>query len=154
MYKKIICPIDGSPTSDCGMTEAIQLAKDQNATILFLHVIDTYFPILDVTGDLNVVYISEILRNNGRKVIKKAENSAQTAGVSAETKIVEALGGRVSQFVLSEVEEWSADLIVMGTHGLRGIERLVIGSDAEAVVRSTPVPVLLVRNKTQASIKP
>jgi len=154
MYKKIICPIDGSPTSDCGMAEAVQLAKDQNAKVLFLHVIDTYFPILDMTGDLNVVYISEILRNNGKKVIKKAENTALAAGVSAETKIIEGLGGRVSKFVLSQVEEWCADLIVMGTHGLRGIERLVIGSDAETVVRSTPVPVLLVRNKTQTRIKP
>lgn len=154
MYKKIICPIDGSPTSDCGVIEAINLTKDQNAKLLFLHIIDTYFPILDVTGDLNVAYITENLRNNGRKVIKKAENYAQAAGVSAETKIVEALGGRVSKLILSQVEEWSADLIVMGTHGLRGIERLVIGSDAETVVRTTPVPVLLVRNKTQVRIKP
>jgi len=154
MYKKIICPIDGSPTSDCGMVEAIQLAKDQNARLLFLHVTDNYFPMLDVTGDLNVVYISEILRNNGKKVIKKAESNALAAGVHAETKIIEGRGGRIAKFVLSQVEEWCADLIVMGTHGLRGIERLVIGSDAETVVRSTSVPVLLVRNKPQARIKP
>lgn len=153
MYKKIICPIDGSPTSDCGMVEAINLAKDQNAKLLFLHVIDTYFPILDVTGDLNVVYIAEILRNNGKKVLKKAEGFAQTAGVPAETRIIEALGGRVSKFVLSQAEEWSADLIVMGTHGLRGIERLVIGSDAETVVRKSPLPVLLLRNKPATDIQ-
>ena len=71
--------------------------------------------------------------------------------MTAESKIVEALGGRVSKFVLNQVVEWSADLIVMGTHGLRGIERLVIGSDAETVVRTSPVPVLLVRNKPAAS---
>lgn len=153
MYKKIICPIDGSPTSDCGMVEAIHLAKDQNAKLLFLHIIDTYFPILDVTGDLNVVYISEIMRNNGKKVIKKAEGFAEAAGVYAESKIVEALGGRVSKFVLSQVDEWSADLIVMGTHGLRGIEHLIIGSDAETVVRTSPVPVLLVRNKPAATAR-
>lgn len=152
MYKKIICPIDGSPTSDCGMVEAIHLAKDQNAKLLFLHVIDTYFPILDVTGDLNVVYIAETLRNNGKKVLNKAENLAQAEGVTAESKMVEALGGRVSKFVLSQADDWSADLIVMGTHGLRGIERLVIGSDAETVVRKTPVPVLLVRHSLADSI--
>ncbi|MGZ8258036.1 MAG: universal stress protein [Methylotenera sp.] len=146
MYKQILCPVDGSPTSNCGMIEAIHLAKDQKAKLRFLHVIDAYFPILDVTGDLNVVYIAEILRNNGKKVLKKAEDAAHKAGVTADSKMVEAIGGNVSKFVLGQIEEWPADLIVMGTHGLRGVERLVMGSDAETVVRTSPVPVLLVRN--------
>jgi len=146
MYKQIICPVDGSTTSNNGMHEAIKLAKDHNAKLRFLHVIDTYFPILDVTGDLNVIYIDEILRKNGKKVLKKAEDAAHKAGVNADSKVLEAIGGRVSKFVVSEAEEWPADLIVMGTHGLRGIERLVMGSDAETVARTSPVPVLLVRN--------
>jgi len=131
------------------MNEAVQFAKDQNAKLRFLHVIDTYFPVLDMTGDLNVVYIADILRKNGKKVLKTAEEAAHKAGVAADSKMVEAIGGRVSKFVLSQVEEWPADLIVMGTHGLRGVERMVMGSDAETVVRKSPVPVLLVRN-TQA----
>jgi nucleotide-binding universal stress UspA family protein len=146
MYKQIICPVDGSATSNNGMHEAIKLAKDNDAKLRFLHVIDTYFPILDVTGDLNVIYIDEILRKNGKKVLKKAEDAAHKAGVNADSKVLEAIGGRVSKFVVSEAEEWPADLIVMGTHGLRGIERLVMGSDAETVARTSPVPVLLVRN--------
>jgi nucleotide-binding universal stress UspA family protein len=146
MYKQIICPVDGSTTSNNGMHEAIKLAKDHNAKLRFLHVIDTYFPILDVTGDLNVIYIDEILRKNGKKVLKKAEDAAHKVGVDADSKVLEAIGGRVSKFVVSEAEEWPADLIVMGTHGLRGIERLVMGSDAETVARTSPVSVLLVRN--------
>ena len=55
MYKHILCPVDGSNTSNCGMMEAIHLAKDQNAKLRFLHVIDMYFPIMDATGDFNVV---------------------------------------------------------------------------------------------------
>lgn len=145
MYKKIICPVDGSPTSNSGMHEAIKLAKDQNAKLRFLHVIDTYFPILDVTGDLNVIYIDEILRKNGKKVLKKAEEAALKAGVDADSKVLEAIGDRVSKFIVDEAEEWPAELIVMGTHGLRGIERLVMGSDAETVARTSPVPVLLIR---------
>jgi nucleotide-binding universal stress UspA family protein len=145
MYKQIICPIDGSPTSNSGMNEAIQLAKDQNAKLRFLHVIDTYFPILDVSGDLNVIYIDEILRKNGKKVLKKAVEAAHKSGVVADSKVLEAIGGRVSKFVVSEAKSWPADLIVMGTHGLRGVERLVMGSDAETVARTSPVPVLLVR---------
>lgn len=151
MYKQILCPIDGSSTSNCGMNEAIRLAKDQNAKLRFLHVVDTYFPILDVTGDLNVVYIADILRNNGKKVLKKAEDAAHKAGVAADSKMVEAIGGRVAKFVVDQAEEWPADMIVMGTHGLRGVERLVMGSDAETVARTSPVPVLLVR-QAQASL--
>jgi nucleotide-binding universal stress UspA family protein len=147
MYKQILCPIDGSPTSNCGMMEAIHLAKDQNAKLRFLHVIDMYFPILDATGDFNMVVIDDVLRENGKKVIHKAEAAAHKAGVEADSRMVEAIGGRVSKFVTQQVKEWPADLIVMGTHGLRGIERLVMGSDAETIVRTSLVPVLLVREQ-------
>lgn len=146
MYQRILCPIDGSATSDCGMAEAIKLAKDQQATLRFVHVIETYFPILDVTIDFNVAYLPEILRNNGKKVLELAEKAAHQAGVTADSRMDETITGRVSQFVLSEAEDWPADLIVMGTHGLRGIKRMVMGSDAETIVRTSPVPVLLVRN--------
>ena len=149
MYKQILCPIDGSPTSNCGMNEAIQLAKDQNAKLRFLHVIDIYFPTMDVTGDLNLIYIDEVLRKNGKKVLKTAEEAAHKAGVIADSKIVEAIGGRISKFVVNEAKECSADLIVMGTHGLRGIERLVLGSDAETIVRTSHVPVLLVKHESE-----
>ena len=147
MYKQILCPVDGSPTSNSGMMEAIHLAKDQHAKLRFLHVIDMYFPIMDATGDFNVVYMDDVLRENGKKVLKKAEVAAHKAGVEADSRMVEAIGGRVSKFVMQQVKEWPADLVVMGTHGLRGIERLVMGSDAETIVRTSLVPVLLVREQ-------
>ena len=147
MYKQILCPVDGSPTSNNGMMEAIHLAKDQHAKLRFLHVIDMYFPIMDATGDFNVVYMDDVLRENGKKVLHKAEAAAHKAGVEADSRMVEAIGGRVSKFVMQQVKEWPADLIVMGTHGLRGIERLVMGSDAETIVRTSLVPVLLVRDE-------
>lgn len=147
MYKQILCPVDGSETSNRGMLEAINLAKDQGAKLRFLHVIDTYIPILDMTGDINVGYLANMQLDNGEKVLKKAVETAQEAGVTADSKMIETVGARVSNFILKQVKEWSADLVVMGTHGLRGIERLVIGSDAEMVVRLCTVPVLLVKNK-------
>lgn len=145
MYKKILCPVDGSQTSNCGMNEAIRIAKDQNAELRFIHVLDLYFPILDASGDLNIIFIDEVLRRNGKQVLKKAEEAAHKAGVMTDSKGIEAMSSRVSEFIIAEAEEWSADLIVMGTHGLKGIERLVLGSDAETVIRTSPVPVLLVR---------
>ena len=151
MYKQILCPVDGSSTSDCGMLEAINLAKDQHAKLRFLHVIDVHFSILDATGDFNVVYLDDVLRENGKKVLKKAEIAAYKAGVEVDSRSMEAIGGRVSKFVMQQVKEWPADLVVMGTHGLRGIKRLVMGSDAETVVRTSTVPVLLVREQPAAN---
>jgi len=146
MYKHILCPVDGSPTSNIGMQEAIQLAKDQNAKLRFFHVIDTYVPILDMAGDFNVAYMIDILRQNGEKVIKKANAAAEKAGVAADAQTIESIGGRAASYIVAEAEKWPADLIVMGTHGLRGVSRLVMGSDAENVLRTSHVPVLLVKN--------
>jgi nucleotide-binding universal stress UspA family protein len=154
MYKQILCPVDGSPTSNCGMAEAIQLAKDQNAKIHFLHVVDNYFPIMDTTGDLNYIDITEILRENGKKILKKSDKAADLAGVSADSKMVISTRGQIHKSILDHVKKCHADLIVMGTHGLRGFKRLVMGSDAETVVRTSPVPVLLVRSKPVAKKKP
>lgn len=146
MYKHILCPVDGSPISNIGMEEAIRLTKDQNAKLRFFHVIDTYVPILDMSGDFNVAYMIEILRENGEKVIKKAIATAEKAGLSAESQMLESVGGRAAAYIVAEAEKWPADLIVMGTHGLRGISRLVMGSDAENVLRTSQIPVLLVKN--------
>ncbi len=145
MYKQILCPIDGSNTSSCGMVEAINLAKVHHAKLRFLHVVDTYFPILDANGDLNVLYLADIQRSQGEKILKAAEDSALQAGVSADSKIIESIGDRVSTLIIKQVEEWPADLVVMGTHGLRGFARFMMGSDADAVVKQSHVPVLLVK---------
>lgn len=147
MYKRILCPIDGSQTSNYGLMEAIQLAKDQQAALLLLHVIDMYFPMIDATGDFNLVYMDEVLRQHGKKVLKKAEAMCKKAGVTAESKTIEIVGSKVAEAIINQAKVWPADLIVMGTHGLRGVKRLVMGSDAETIVRNSPVPVLLVRNK-------
>jgi nucleotide-binding universal stress UspA family protein len=146
MYKQILCPIDGSPASNTAMNEAIRLAKDQNAKLRFLHAIDTFFPILDVSDDLNLIYIAEILRKNGKKLLKKAKEAARKEGVITDSKEVESFGNRVSKFVVKEAEEWPADLIVMGTQGLRGFEHLIMGSDAQTIIRNSHVPVMLIRN--------
>lgn len=146
MYQRILCPVDGSETAECGMKAAIQLAKTLKSELLFLNVIDLYFPIMDATGDFNVVYIDDILRTHGHKVLKNATDAALNAGVTAESKMLETIGHRVSKLILEEAIAWPADLIIMGTHGLRGMERLVIGSDAETVVRKCPMPVLLVKD--------
>lgn len=70
---------------------------------------------------------------------------ANKAGVETSSKVIEILGHRPSDVIIDQANKWPADLIVMGTHGLRGLNRMVMGSDAENVLRRSSVPVLLVR---------
>lgn len=144
MYKRILCPIDGSATSNRGMLEAINLAKDQDAKLRFFHIIDTYIPVIDGVGSFVPVDMTDILRKNAEDVIEKASVTAKKAGVDADAKITETVGGRPSKYIVEQANDWSAELIVMGTHGLRGFNRMIMGSDAENVVRTSSVPVLLV----------
>jgi nucleotide-binding universal stress UspA family protein len=65
--------------------------------------------------------------------------------------MLEYVGGRAADLILEDAKKWSADLIVMGTHGRRGVRRLVLGSDAEQILRLSPVPVLMVRATPEAS---
>jgi nucleotide-binding universal stress UspA family protein len=153
MYKQILCPVDGSPTSNRGMKEAIELAKNQNAKLRFIHVVDIYFPVMGGFGDFSYVDMTDVLRKNASKVIKKARSAAEKSGVVADASFAETLGGRPAEFILKEAKKWHADIIVMGTHGFRGVGRMVLGSDAEYVVRDSTVPVLLVSSANKLGKK-
>jgi nucleotide-binding universal stress UspA family protein len=146
MYKRILCPVDGSQTSNRGLKEAIELAKDQGAKLRFIHVIDTYMPILDGGGGLTMVDMVETLKKNAEEVIQQANNAAKKAGIKSNSIITEILGGSPSTEIIKQSKDWSADIIVMGTHGLRGFSRIVMGSDAEQVIRTSVIPVLLVNS--------
>ena len=68
-------------------------------------------------------------------------------GLSVDSVMFEIVGGHAADIIVAQAKKWRADIIVIGTHGRRGLRRLVMGSDAEEVVRTSPVPVLLVRPK-------
>ncbi len=149
MYKKILVPIDGSSTSNLGIREALKLAKDQGARLRLVHVVDELVIMSSPDAVVPVGDIVGVLREAGRKVLDRAAALVQKAGAKAETVLVERFGGRAADSIIAEAKKWHADLIVLGTHGRRGVRRMVLGSDAEEVVRSASVPVLLVRSKTE-----
>ena len=93
------------------------------------------------TGDL-----LQKLRDAGEQILDTARATVKDAGVEVDTALFEGLAGRVSDLVVDEAKRWNADLIVVGTHGRRGVRRFVLGSDAEQILRTAPVPVLLVRS--------
>ncbi len=145
MYKKILVPVDGSETSQRGLQHAILLAKDQSAVLRLLHVVHDYFVAEGRHGMARSDELLKELREHGQLILSEAVSSARQQGVEAQSESVETPMGPVGAAIAEYAQRWPADLIVIGTHGRRGIRRLVMGSDAEYVVRTTPVPVLLVR---------
>jgi nucleotide-binding universal stress UspA family protein len=145
MYDRILVPVDGSETSRLGLQHAILLAKDQKAALRLLHVVDDYFTADGFRGFVGPVELLQELRESGQTILNDAASSCRKQGVEASTESVETLKEPVGAAITEYAEKWRADLIVIGTHGRRGVRRLVMGSDAEYVIRTTPVPVLLVR---------
>ncbi len=146
MYQRILVPIDGSPTSDQGLDEAIKLSKLTGASLRLIHVLD---PLTFATGfEPYAVYAGDLIprmEEVGNQVLQQGKERAQAAGVKADSLLFDGLAARVSETVIQQAKDWGADLIVIGTHGRRGVGRFVMGSDAEQIVRLAPVPVLLVR---------
>jgi nucleotide-binding universal stress UspA family protein len=147
MYSKILVPVDGSETSTAGLNEAIKLAKIHGSQLCLMHIVNEF--ILDYTyaPGQYIENLLEALRKGGRGILDAAETSVQRQGIKPHCVLVESIGGVAADLILEQAKEWQADLIVMGTHGRRGIFRLAMGSDAEQVVRAANIPVLLVRGQ-------
>lgn len=152
-YKRILVPVDGSATSNAGIKEALKLAKTQGALLRLLHVVDESATLNLPEAGYAIDTIIEDLKQNGKIVLAAAAKSVEKAGAKCETSMIESLGMRVADQITADAERWRADLIVIGTHGRRGVQRLLMGSDAELVVRNTSVPVLLVHGPKQAPAK-
>ncbi len=146
MYERILVPVDGSPTSGAGLDEAIRLAKLTGAQLRLLHVVDP-MPISLGAGAYGMAGtdVLTVLEDAGRTILQSAREQVAAAGIAVDTALVGPLGGRVSDHIVAQCGDWGADLIVLGTHGRRGVGRMLLGSDAEQVLRSAAVPVLLVR---------
>lgn len=145
MYKRILVPVDGSPASDRGLDEAINLGKDQDSEILLIHVVDDWEVAAGDIAAVNLDAGSRKLRQVGQDLLREAEARVRQASVPVNAVLLEELGLRVGACIVQRAREWPADLIVCGTHGRRGVRRLLLGSDAEYILRHTPVPILLVR---------
>ncbi len=153
MYRKILVAIDGSTASNLGLDEAIRLAKNQGARLRLFHLVDEFAA---VSGpDSAALYsqgLIEALRRDGERIMDKAEGLVRRKGIKAEAVMLESFGGKAADAIVAQARKWGADLIVLGTHGRRGVKRLVMGSDAEEVVRTAPAPVLLVRARPRRSV--
>jgi len=154
MYSKILVPIDGSETSMLGVNEAIKIAKSLGSKITLFHVVDEFVLDYSYGAGLYGTSLMDSLREGGKTVLKEAADVVHGQGVPVESVLLESIGGPASDLIVTQAKECGADLIVMGTHGRRGLRRFAMGSDAEGVVRESPVPVLLVRQVRQPAAEP
>lgn len=149
MYVKILVAVDGSPTSLRGLDEAIKVAKAMRGQLKLVHVVNELVLAAEYVPAVYYEPVLVSLRDSGVKVLEQAVAVARRAGVPCEPSLVETLGGRAADEIVKQAQAWPADLIVLGTHGRRGLKRLVMGSDAELVLRQAPVPVLMVRDQPE-----
>ncbi|MET3464655.1 MULTISPECIES: universal stress protein [unclassified Variovorax] len=146
MYQRILVPIDGSSTASRGLVEAIHLAKLTGARLRLVHVIDelSFALSMDAYAGYAGSWLEE-LRRNARNLLEDGRTRAVREGIETDTVLLDNFKGAVHDQVVAEAQAWKADLIVIGTHGRRGLGRWVMGSSAEHILRMSPVPVLLVR---------
>jgi len=138
MYDAILVPTDGSAGMQRVIDHAASLAAEHGATVHGIYVVDTA-SLRDGPMEASMEGVSEALRQEGETALKQAQRRAD---VAVETNMVE---GSPAREITNFAAEHSVDLIVMGTHGRSGVDRLLMGSVAERVVRSSPVPVTSVR---------
>lgn len=145
MYSRILVPIDGSEPSKQALNEAIKLARPLNSSLRLLNVVDVWSLMTSEATAASYGVLFEAMRTEGERYLKEAAELVRLAGIAADTVLVETPDVQVGECIVRQAGAYQAELIICGTHGRRGLRRLLMGSDAEYVVRHSPVPVLLVR---------
>ncbi len=141
LYDRILVPTDGSPEGERAVRHGLELATVHDASVDALYVINTA-SYAGMPMETSWEGVDDLLRADADAAITAVEELAATHGVDVITAVVD---GSPSREIIGYAEENDCDLIVMGTHGRGGIDRLLLGSVAEKVVRGSEVPVLTVR---------
>lgn len=144
MFKHILVPVDGSPTAQAAVAKAAGLAQAFGSKVTAIYVIDPY-PFTGLGSDLaygQAEYLTAATAE-AKESTEAAHATLSQAGVSDEVRVIEA--HNVWRGIIDTAREVGADLIVMGSHGRRGLEKLVLGSVAQSVLTHAPLPVLIIR---------
>lgn len=138
-YKSILVPFDGSDFSKKALTRACQLSKLDKADVTVMYVIPRYEEMVDF---FKTESISNSLQQEAAKIISRAVDLADTQGITLRTEIVE---GHAAEKTVETAQRLKVDLIAMGSHGYRGINKAIMGSTAERVILNSACPILVVR---------
>ncbi|WP_416840120.1 universal stress protein [Haloferax sp. DFSO52] len=143
MYNTILVPVDGSAPSESALDQAIELAATLGSTIHVVYVVDER--VLHAT-QLDAGGLVRAYEQEGEKIVSEAAESVARADVDVVTAVEH---GSPHRAILRYADEHDVGLIVMGTHGRRGLERYLIGSVTERVLRMTDVPILTIRGEDE-----
>ena len=144
MFKHILVPVDGSHTSQAAVSKARGLAQAFGSHVSVIYVIDPY-PFTGIGTEFaygQTEYLSAA-KAEANSAIKYAKDSFKEVGVEVATHVIEA--HTAWRGIVDTAGSLGADLIVMGSHGRSGLEKLVLGSVAQAVLSHTKLPVLIAR---------
>jgi nucleotide-binding universal stress UspA family protein len=148
MYKRIFVAIDSSSTAQKALNEAIDLAVKLEAALCIGTALDEA-PLsqhgLGLGTYIDLEKVKQEMRDVGNALLEKAVAQAKAAGCDPYSILIESEQKRLSDMIIDAAAQWNADLIVMGTHGRRGFERMLVGSVAEHVIRAANTTLMLVR---------
>lgn len=147
MFEKILIATDGSKHSEKAAEKALEMARLTGGKVTALYVSDVsnYFAPVDMSyniADETIGSMRSLVLKDGEAAVKRVEEMAKVAGVPFESKIIE---GNPADDIMKFAEESKEGLIVMGGIGRTGLEKFLLGSVAEKVVRNSRVPVMVVR---------
>ena len=147
MYKRIMVATDGSHLSQKAVDSAIEMAVQFKAELLAVnvvpHYIQTYFEGSFAVSEVDSKKIEEQWVQTAQKVLDKVEVQAKAKGVVTGTKVVKS--DDIAHGLMDQANHYKADLIVMASHGRKGIKRLLLGSETLAVLTHVKIPVLVLR---------
>ena len=141
LYDRILVPTDGSPEGEQAIAHAVDLAEANGAMVSGLYVINTA-SYNGLPMETSWEGVTTLLNTDAKEAVETVEELCTERDVPVETEIAE---GSPSTEIVRAAESQGCDLIVMGTHGRGGIDRLLLGSVAEKVVRAAHIPVMTVR---------
>jgi len=139
-FENVLVGVDGSDCSRAALDAGIDVADQEDAALHLLSVVD----VAALGPEVRTEYLEDALEADAQRVVDDAAAHASSAGVDPATESV-AFGSSVQGSIRTYVEDNDVDLLVVGTHGRTGFDRYVLGSVAEFLVRTSPVPVLTVR---------
>lgn len=151
MYKRILVAIDGSRSAQRAVDEAIKIAKATGGEILALSIVMHPARLVDVGSGFAEEPTRESAEHDiATRALAHAKARFDAAQVTGTIRAADSHGEEIPAVILRIAAEENSDLIVMGTRGLSGVKRLLLGSVAESLLRSADRPVMLVRDTEEA----
>lgn len=146
IYKHILVAVDKSNASNLALQEAVRLAKDQNAKLRIIYIVEEVV-IKSAEKRVSFDTLWNVYKEDGQDFLNVINEKLKSSNIKYETFLIELplSEGELADKIMAEAQSWPADILVLGTHGRHGVKRFFIGSVAESVVRIATLPVLLIR---------